>query len=131
MRLCSPPVLEPCIVSRSLDATVRLSLAFDSLSQRATRRQHVPFVQFVKTYKTARDVCNALVKNKFELCDGAVGRIIEATHDAPWQKASVLNGYTLTLQMDVDEEKKFNSEEHRWNRCSGNFVKDGAVFGGA
>jgi len=86
-------------------------------------------VQFVKTYKTALDVCNALVKNKFQLGDGAIGTIKAATHDASWAKASVLNGYTLTLEMDVDEEKKFNSEEERWNRCSGTFVKDGAVIG--
>ena len=54
-----------------------------------------------------------------------------ATHDASWAKASVLNGYTLTLEMDEQKGNKFNSEKERWNRCSGTFVKDGAVFGGA
>ena len=86
-------------------------------------------MQFVKTYKTALEVCNALVKNKFQLGDGAIGTIKEATHDAPWGKASVLNGYTLTLEMDEQKGNKFNSKKERWNRCSGTFVKDGAVFG--
>ena len=86
---------------------------------------------FVKKYKTALDVCNALGKNTFQLGDGAIGTITEATHDAPWGKASVLNGYTLTLEMDEQKGNKFNSEEQRWNRCSGKFVTDGAIFGGA
>ena len=90
------------------------------------------FVEFVKTYKTALDVCNALSSNKykFELGDGAIGTIIEATHDAPWKKATVLNGYTLTLRMD-ENGMKFNTKDERWNRCSGKFVTDGAVLGGA
>ena len=34
-------------------------------------------------------------------------------------------------RMDEQKGNKFNSEKERWNRCSGTFVKDGAVFGGA
>ena len=101
------------------------------MKQHATRRTHKSFVEFVQAYSTALDVCNALgsKKYKFELADGAIGTIIEATHDASWAKATVLNGYTLTLLMD-EKGNKFNSESERWNRCSGTFVKNGAIFGG-
>ena len=89
-------------------------------------------MEFVKTYNTARDVCNALSshKYKFKLCDGAIGMIVKATHDASWAKANALNGYVLELLMDHEKGNKFNSVKERWNRCSGKFVTDGAVVGG-